>query len=63
MPDYELVNISEIISALQLIKEECEKHTTGCEDCPFRTKQHCGITYSIPEKWKIGINYIWRSFR
>ena len=62
MPDYELVNISEIISALGVIKHECEMHPK-CVDCPFYIADSCGIKHEDPEKWNITSNYTWRAFR
>lgn len=64
MPDYELKHISEIISALGVIKEECKKYAE-CSDCPFyiAAADSCGITRDDPHKWNIVSNYIWRTFR
>lgn len=62
MPDYELVNISEIITALKVIKEECEKHSR-CLNCPFFIEDTCGIKKENPEKWNIASNYIWRALK
>lgn len=62
MPDYELVNISEIISALGVIKHECEIHPS-CTDCPLCIKDYCGIKHKDPQDWNIASNYIWRAFR
>lgn len=62
MPDYELKHISEIISALQLIKEECEKHA-NCATCPFDIAGTCGITHMRPEKWNIASTYTWRAIQ
>lgn len=61
MPDYELENISEIISALNVIKEECEKHSQ-CLYCPFFIEDRCGIKKD-PEKWNIVSKYIWRALQ
>lgn len=62
MPDYELVNISEIISALGVIKHECEIHSE-CSNCPFHVASSCGIKRCSPEEWDIASNYTWRAFR
>lgn len=62
MPDYELKHISEIISALQLIKEECEKHP-DCTSCPFDISGYCGIKHIEPEKWDIASTYTWRALQ
>lgn len=56
------VNISEIISALRIIKEECSMHPK-CEDCPFYSHDRCNIKYTDPEKWELESKYIWRAFK
>lgn len=45
----------ELLKALQLIKEECAKHETNCNDCSMRCiNGDCGITDTgTPENWKL----------
>lgn len=56
------INISDIIQALKVIKEECTQHC-GCQDCPFFRNDVCKIKYSDPEKWEIESHYIWRALK
>lgn len=55
----------ELLKALQLIKEECEKHTMTvslmnqrgyckCKSCPLSTADgDCGITQLEPSEWEL----------
>ena len=44
----------ELLKALQLIKEECKKHTDTCKECPMRVEHRgCGVTHDSPENWKL----------
>ena len=56
------VNISELIKALQVIKEECSKHS-NCSNCSFYSSDHCNIKYTDPEYWELESKYIWRAFK
>lgn len=58
------VNISEseIVKALQIIKQECLIHPK-CSDCPFYVNDVCRIKYSDPEQWEIELQFIWRAFK
>ena len=56
------VNISELIKALQVIKEECTKHS-NCSDCSFYSDDRCNIKYTNPEYWELESKYIWRAFK
>lgn len=46
----------ELLEALKVIKEECEKHLK-CSECPLRTKSSCehlcGIKENNPDRWKL----------
>jgi ATP-dependent helicase YprA (DUF1998 family) len=43
----------ELLKALQLIKDECEKHP-NCYGCPMLTgEEKCGINNDIPAHWKL----------
>ncbi len=44
----------ELLKALQLIKEECAKHESGCDGCPMATfVGTCGITNEAPTDWSL----------
>lgn len=60
--DDNIVNISEIIKALQIIKTECSEHH-NCSDCCFYSDDRCNIKYCDPEKWELESKYIWRAFK
>lgn len=57
-----ILNISDIINALNVIKLECSKYSK-CDDCPFFKGDMCGIKHIDPEKWEITSQYIWRAFK
>ena len=56
------VNISDIVNALKIIKEECAAHSI-CSDCPFYSSDRCNIKYVDPEYWELSSSYIWRAFK
>lgn len=56
------VNISEIIDALRIIRNECSKHS-NCSDCAFYSNDRCNIKYTDPEFWELESTYIWRAFK
>lgn len=56
------VNISEIIKALKVIKDECSKHS-NCSNCAFYSNDRCNIKYCDPEYWELESKYIWRAFK
>lgn len=48
--------MTELMNALALIKEECEKHGSECGRCPLRTEKNltlCSITDKFPAKWEL----------
>ena len=57
-----IINFSEILAALQVIKLECSHHTR-CDDCPLFLDNLCGLKYLDPEKWKLTSQPIWRAFK
>lgn len=56
------VNISDIIKALHVIKNECSNHSK-CSDCCFYSNDRCNIKYVDPEYWEFESKYIWRAFK
>ena len=43
----------DLLKALQLIKETCEKHD-DCEECPLSTAcGDCGVQELAPADWKL----------
>ena len=48
--------MQELINALHIIKEECEKHDEqGCYECPMFCDEHggCSVTNTSPNNWEI----------
>ena len=56
-----VVNISEIINALKIIKTECSEHPI-CANCPFYLNDRCNIKVD-PEYWELESKYVWRAFK
>ena len=56
------VNISEVMSALKVIKDVCAAQHC-CADCPFYTSDRCNIKYEDPACWELTSNYTWRAFK
>lgn len=51
-----VVNVSDIIAALKIIKNECAAHSI-CSDCPFYSSERCNIKVD-PEYWELSSSYM-----
>lgn len=45
-----------LLFALNVIKNECNRHENSCDGCPFNTNvgySNCGINNGIPSEWDL----------
>ncbi len=51
----------EIIGALQVIKDHCERRGSGCNNCPLSDGENCKIQDDVPLNWEINNEKVWRA--
>lgn len=53
-----------LLSALKVLREECNKHEENCYKCPLRVDHGCNLSTQRPDKWNLSNENedIWRAF-
>ena len=53
---------NQIITALRIIKGECDNHDV-CKECPFGHGEQCVLVQLYPDEWVINDGENWKAFR